>query len=52
MAPPTLYEQPVRPGLMSADTAAPPPEISLRAFFWSIAVVLGAVELCLEAALP
>jgi hypothetical protein len=57
MAPPTLYEQPARPGLMSPDTAAPtpaapPPEISLRAFFWSIVVVLGAVELCLEAALP
>jgi hypothetical protein len=36
---------------MSAGTAAPPREISLRSFFWTIALVLGAVELCLEASI-
>ena len=45
MAPPTLYEQPVRPGLMTPSPSAPRPEISPRAFLWSIAAVLAVVEL-------
>ena len=52
MAPPTLYEQPARPGLMSPSSQAPPHEISLRVVCWSVAVVLGAVELCLETLIP
>lgn len=52
MAPPTLYEQPARPGLMTPSSQAPPPEISLRGILWTVAVLLGAIELCLEAALP
>jgi hypothetical protein len=51
MAPPTLYEEPPKPGLM-APGAAPPHEVNLRAALWSVAVVLGVVELCLELALP
>jgi hypothetical protein len=52
MAPPTLYNEPARPGLMSLGAAASPPEIDLRAALWSVVAVLGAVELCLELALP
>ena len=52
MAPPTLYDEPARPGLMSADPSAEPVEVALRAVLWSIAVVLGGVEFCLELALP
>jgi hypothetical protein len=48
MAPPTLYELPAPPGLMSASSQAPPHEISLRVVLWSIAVVLGVVELFLQ----
>jgi hypothetical protein len=29
-----------------------PPELDLRAVLWSVAVMLGAVELCLEISLP
>ncbi|HEY7017059.1 MAG TPA: hypothetical protein VH297_01205 [Gaiellaceae bacterium] len=50
MAPPDLYDQPARPGLMCPGPQAPPFELSLRAFFWGIAIVLGAVELFVEAA--
>jgi hypothetical protein len=52
MAPPTLYDEPAQPGLMSPDPAAPPRELDLRAVLWSVAVVLGGIELCLELALP
>jgi hypothetical protein len=48
MAPPTLYEQAAGPGLMSPTSSAPHPPISLRAFFWSIAAVLGAIEICAQ----
>jgi hypothetical protein len=51
MAPPTLYDEPPRPGLMTPG-AAPPHEVDLRAALWSVAAVLGLVELCLELALP
>ena len=49
MAPPTLYDEAPQPGLMSAG---PPGElpISLRAALWAVALVLGAVLLCLEIA--
>ena len=52
MAPPTLYHEPARRGLMSPPPAAAPPELDVRALLWSVAVVLGAVELFLEIALP
>jgi hypothetical protein len=35
---------------MRPSAEAPPPEIDLRAVLWVVAVVLGAVELCLELA--
>jgi hypothetical protein len=49
MAPPTLYDEPQQPGLMAASAAAELSPISLRAFLWAVALVLGAVELCFEA---
>jgi hypothetical protein len=49
MAPPTLYDQPPPRGLMSAGPTSELP-ISLRAALWSVALVLGAVLLCLEIA--
>ena len=52
MAPPTLYDEPARPGLMSPDPSAPSLELDLRAILWSIAVVLGALELSFEIVLP
>jgi hypothetical protein len=48
MAPPSLYELPARPGLMSPSSQAQPQEISLRVIFWSIAAALGATELVAE----
>jgi hypothetical protein len=48
MAPPTLYVQPARPGLMSPSSSTPHPEISLRTFLWSIAAVLAVAELFAE----
>lgn len=47
MAPPDLYEQPARQGLMRPAAAAPAP-LDLRLFLWSIAVVVAAIELCLQ----
>ena len=47
MAPPTLYDEPARVGMMRAGAAAPPFEIDLRHLLWSIVVVLAAVELFL-----
>ena len=49
MAPPTLYQQPAPPGLMSCGPAADHPEISLRALLWAVAVVLAVIELLVEA---
>ena len=50
MAPPDLYERPASPGLMrpSAELAGP---VDLRVFLWSVALVLAALELCLQLAL-
>jgi hypothetical protein len=48
MAPPTLYQLPPRPGLMTRDPHAVPHEVSLRSVLWCVAVVLGAVELVLK----
>jgi hypothetical protein len=45
MAPPTLYDEPAKPGLFSPGPASPPFEVSLRAVLWSVAVVLAVVEL-------
>ena len=46
MAPPDLYEQPAQPGLMSPG-AAPGEPVDPKLFLWAVAIVLGAVELCL-----
>jgi hypothetical protein len=48
MAPPTLYELPPPPGLMAGDPAAEPHELSVRGVLWSVAMVLGVVELLVE----
>ena len=50
MAPPYLHEQPARPGLMS-PAAAPSEPVDPKVVLWAVAVVLGAIELCLEVAL-
>jgi hypothetical protein len=50
MAPPTLYDEPPCEGLMTPAEATPPFEVDLRALLWVVAVVLGALELCLELA--
>ena len=52
MAPPTLHDQPLTPGLMTTGAPGAPFEIRLRAVLWSVAALLGAVELCVEFALP
>ena len=52
MAPPTLYDRPLSPGLMAPGAPGAPFEIGLRAVLWSVAALLGAVELCVELALP
>jgi hypothetical protein len=49
MAPPTLYDEPQQPGLMRPSIEVELPPISLRAFLWAVALVLGAVEFCFEA---
>jgi hypothetical protein len=49
MAPPDLYEQPERHGLMSAGATAAEP-VHPRVFLWSVAGVLAVLELCLELA--
>jgi hypothetical protein len=48
MAPPTLYEETARPGLMSPSSSALHPEISLRTFLWTIAALLSVIELFAE----
>ena len=50
MAPPTLYDEPARVGVMRAGAAAPPLELDLRHLLWSVAAVLAAVELFFELA--
>jgi hypothetical protein len=49
MAPPNLYELPPRGGLMAPSRDAVAHEVGLRSALWCVAVVLGAVELFLEA---
>jgi hypothetical protein len=49
MAPPKLYEEPARPGLMRPSSPARHPEISLRTFLWTIAALLAVVELFAQA---
>jgi hypothetical protein len=52
MAPPSLYDEPPRPGLMAAGPAGGQrPEISLSTFLWSIAALLATVELATQLAL-
>lgn len=48
MAPPSLYDEPPTPGLMSLDAALPPLDLSLSALLWSVATVLAAVELSIQ----
>jgi hypothetical protein len=50
MAPPDLYASPPQPGLMVRGAAAHP--VSLRSFLWTIALVLGVVELCVDSLTP
>jgi hypothetical protein len=52
MAPPTLYQLPPQPGLMAPAARAEPLELSLRSFLWCAALVLGLVELLVQAAGP
>ncbi|HSB40127.1 MAG TPA: hypothetical protein VLD13_13645 [Gaiellaceae bacterium] len=46
MAPPDLHEQPAQPGLMS-PSAGPAEPVDPKIILWAVAIVLGAVELCL-----
>ena len=48
MAPPSLYDEQPRPGLMHPGPAAPPFPVSLSTLLWSVAAVLAAVELALS----
>jgi hypothetical protein len=52
MAPPNLHDHPAPAGVMRATSPEGVPQISLRTLLWSVAIVLGALEICLEAALP
>ena len=45
MAPPSLYDEPPRRGLMHPGHAAPPFPVSLSTLLWSVAAVIAAVEL-------
>jgi hypothetical protein len=46
MAPPDLYAHPPQVGLMARGAAADP--VSLRSFLWTVALVLGLVELLVQ----
>jgi len=52
MAPPDLYDLPPQPGLMARGNLAEAHYVSARTFFWVIALVLGLVELCVQASTP
>lgn len=52
MAPPNHHHLPASPGLMRPTLHVEPHEISLRLLLWSIAFVLGTIELILELSLP
>jgi hypothetical protein len=49
MAPPDLYDRPIKPGLCSPAAASPEP-IELKFFLWALAAALFAVELALQLA--
>jgi hypothetical protein len=51
MAPPNQRNLPASPGLMSPTQHVEPHEISLRLLLWSIASLLGGIELILEISL-
>jgi hypothetical protein len=51
MAPPSLYEEQPRPGLMTLDATKSPLDLSLNALFWSVATVLAAIELTVRLSL-
>ena len=51
MAPPSLYDEPVRPGLMHPGPGAPPFPVDLSTLLWTIAAVIAAVELGTQLAL-
>jgi hypothetical protein len=51
MAPPNQRDLPASPGLMSPTQHVEPHEISLRLLLWSIASLLGGIELILEISL-
>jgi hypothetical protein len=46
MAPPDLYANPPQPGLMARG--GPAEQVSLRSFLWTVALLLGLVELCVD----
>jgi hypothetical protein len=52
MAPPNLYELPPHPGLMERNPQAESLELSLRGILWSLTIVVGTLELLLEALGP
>jgi hypothetical protein len=47
MAPPDLYDRPLRAGVCSPAAASPEP-IELKFFLWALAAALFAVELALQ----
>ena len=51
MAPPSLYDEPAKSGLMQPDPAVEALQLSLRALLWSVATVLAAVELGVQLSL-
>jgi len=51
MAPPSLYDEPAKSGLMQPDPAVEALQLSLSALLWSVATVLAAVELGVQLSL-
>jgi hypothetical protein len=51
MAPPSLYDEPARPGLMRPAEGAAPPPFTMSALLWSVAALLAAVELTAQLSL-
>jgi hypothetical protein len=50
MAPPDLYDLPPKPGLMARGHTVEAHHVSARTFFWTVALVLGLIELCVQLA--
>ena len=48
MAPPSLYDEPARPGLMRPAEGAAPPPLSMSALLWPVAALLAAVDLAAQ----